>query len=150
MVETREEKHADGRIITRDVETGRIIKNILPSEVAGDMSRGLSKGQKAGDIDTLIIEAGYDLETAPLALKKVCEQVVTGGARSIQAVVEWRKWSDKRAGIGVGTQPYKCTKCLREFLHKEIGNEGFQQLLDVMKIDDKSERIKEAPMAADE
>ena len=58
---------ADG-LVERDPETGRIVKSVLSSERAKEI-RAMKKDTNPlaeSDVETLIIEGGYDLEDAPL------------------------------------------------------------------------------------
>ena len=143
-----------GTITSRDPETGRITGKTLSSEQAAELGRIKKDKSKTPkfikDCDTLITEGGYELDKAPLAFKKVCEQIVAGGARSIQAVVEWRRWTDIRSGVGTGAKPYVCSSCRAEHLVEEVGNEGLKQLLDVLRSDTTGKRVDEAPLAVEE
>lgn len=84
-----------GKITKRDPETGRILAKELSSEEAKAMQAKQhvkTKAAKKNDVEILLNEAGYpDLDTAPKALQILCREIAEGGARTISAIVEYRR-----------------------------------------------------------
>lgn len=74
-------------------ESGQYVEKHLPSDKAREMAkkkweqrRKKKEGVFENELEQLLYEAGYaTVEDAPLALKKLGEQIVQGGARSVQA-----------------------------------------------------------------
>ena len=141
---TRIEELEDGRVLERDLKSGRFTKSELPSDVASSMSKGLTRGQIEEDTNTLILEAGFTLENVPLAFRNVCIEVAKMGSKNMQATVQYNKWKVPQGGPeGVQqTVGEKCKACGRIWYGEEInlGKDAIAQLLSVMDIKESQKR----------
>ena len=156
---TRIEHYEDGRVLERNLTDGRFVKSELPSDLAADIGRGVSKAEKAESIEILLQEAGFeDTAEAPEALKAVCEEIAKRGSKTISAIVEYRRWlASKETG---GTERVKlqsgevCTRCGRDGKEwfSNLGPEAIDQLVEVFKEveDEENAGIREAQKEAKE
>lgn len=89
----------DNGEVKRD-EYGRITEGRrLSSKVAAAIARRRWSQPREQRAAALIAEAGFDdPDAAPMALQIVCEQATAGGARSIQAIIEYTRWMARRSG----------------------------------------------------